>query len=46
MEKKNFKITEKGIVLCEVWKLQKITMVFSSIIILLQIILLTIMLSK
>lgn len=46
MGKGNIKITEKGIVLCETWKLQTITITFGIINILIQIILLTLLLLK
>lgn len=46
MEKENIRITEKGIALCEIWKLQTITIFFGIINILIQIILLTLLLLK
>ena len=33
MENTNFKITEKGIVSCEIWKLQKLVTIFGIVII-------------
>ncbi len=44
MEEKQYQVTEKGIVLCEIWKLQTITTTFGILIILLQIFLIAILL--
>lgn len=46
MSKENIRLTEKGIVLCEVWKLQTITKLFGIINIFIEIILLILLLSK